>query len=111
MYYGDFWCRKTIDPRAYQIKCVKIKCRNTPLYCLLGNSPASEFSGELPRRKHATFRTRRKFEIKNNFILLSIIGNVPWNTLNCCEFEQDLLIVSEMGLLFVGSSTIISTVS
>ena len=25
-------------------------------------------TGELPRRKHTTFRTRRKFEIKNIFI-------------------------------------------
>jgi hypothetical protein len=98
MYYGDFLCRKTIDPRANQIKCVKIKCRKTPLYYLLDNCPVSEFSGELPRRKHTTIRTRRKFEIKNNFILLRIIGNVPWNTLSCCEFEQDLLIVREMGL-------------
>ena len=30
---------------------------------LLGNSPASE----LPRRKHTTFRTRRKFKIKNKY--------------------------------------------
>jgi len=30
---------------------------------LLGNSPASEFY--MPRRKHTTYRTRRKFEIKN----------------------------------------------
>ena len=34
--------------------------------------------------------------MKNNFIQLSIIGNITWNTLTCCEFEQDLLIVSEM---------------
>ena len=72
------------------IKCVKIKCRKIPLYYLLGNSPASEFSGELPRRKHTTFRIRRKFEIKNNFIQLSIIENIPWNTFSFYVFEQDL---------------------
>ena len=36
---------------------------------LLGNSPAS-YAGELPRRKHTTFRTRRKFEIKNTSPLI-----------------------------------------
>jgi len=54
---------------------------------LLGNSPVSEFymltfpntlhvpswykihTGELPKRKHTTFRTWQKFEIKNTFLL------------------------------------------
>ena len=39
------------------------------------------------------------------------IGYIPWNILTRCGFEQDFLIVSEMGLLFVGSWTIIYMVS
>ena len=77
-------------PGLIKLSVLKIKCRKIPFYYLLGNSPASEFSGELPRRKHTTFRTRRKFEIKNNFIQLSIIENIPWNTFSFYVFEQDL---------------------
>jgi len=43
------------------------RCKCDVVVCfLLGNSPASEFRrwGEIPRRKHTTFRTGRKFEIK-----------------------------------------------
>jgi len=76
------------------ITIYKVTCNVQSVVCfLLGNSPAPKFymptfrntlfhlhrqagvfrnvgiynsdAGELPRRKHATFRTRRKFEIKN----------------------------------------------
>ena len=37
-------------------------------------------AGELPRRKHTTFRTRRKFEIKNMIICLLLLGE--WRKLH-----------------------------
>jgi len=51
---------------------------------LLGNSLVSEFymptfreAGELPRRKHATFRARRKFAIRNISCLFNdVAGNL-----------------------------------
>jgi len=55
---------------------VMLDCKLSVVCFLLGNSPASEFymptfrntlsdAGELPRRKHTTYRTRRNFEIQN----------------------------------------------
>jgi hypothetical protein len=37
-------------------------------------------AGELPRRKHKTFTTRRNFEIKNSFIILRFICAVKNQT-------------------------------
>jgi hypothetical protein len=87
---------------------------------LLGNSPTSEFcmptfgtlcsifiggwnrvfrnvgiqnsdAGELPRRKHTTFRTRRTFEIKNRF---NIIASSDANITTCphkrCAIYTDI---------------------
>jgi len=65
--------------------CISNFCRVLNVVCfLLGNSPASD-AGELPRRKHTTFRTQRKFEIKTNSPLWG--GNcnthsIIWKTLN-----------------------------
>jgi hypothetical protein len=47
---------------------------------LLGNSPASEFC--MPRRKHTTYRTRRKFEIKNTSWSYSVTGYLFDSTKN-----------------------------
>ena len=44
---------------------------------LLGNSPASSDVGELPRRKHTTFRTRRKFEMKR-----TVFTTIQWRVSN-----------------------------
>jgi len=44
-------------------------CRVLNVVCfLLGNSLASD-ARELPRRKHTTFKTQQKFEIKNTSLL------------------------------------------
>jgi len=41
-------------------------------------------AGELPRRKHTTYRTRRKFEIKNNQTLVDKYCNVRNMSVRTC---------------------------
>jgi len=74
--------------------CEKSKQINTEiLYAFFWVIPRrlNSGAGELPSRKHTTFRTQRKFEIKNNEIVccLSIILSDNWHDCIATRYGLD----------------------
>jgi len=61
-FYGCYLCSNKDEIKTFTNRLRKIYA----VCFLLGNSDA----GELPRRKHTAYRTRRKFEIRKIYVVI-----------------------------------------